>query len=111
MNFSDFEKLIHLMVESNNKISSALETGIDLIEFNETQNQINSLLLHQIMTTEGVDWFNWFLYEKGVIEDGIGRSDMKAFTTINEEEIEIVADTKELHDYLKTNSYFKCDQK
>lgn len=111
MNFSDFKKLIHLMVESNGKIDSALQTGIDLIEFNETQNQINSLLLDQTMTPEGVDWFNWFLYEKGAIEDGIGKSDMKAFTTIDGEEIEIVADVKELHDYLKTNSYFKCDQK
>jgi hypothetical protein len=51
------------------------------------------------------------MYEKGVVTDGVGREDLKAYETINEEEVEIVSNIDDLFDYLKTNKYFKCDQK
>jgi hypothetical protein len=111
MNFSDFEKLISLMVESSGKMDSALGVGIDLIEFTEPHNQTVTFLLSQVLTTDGLDWFNWFLYEKGAINDGIGKSAYKAWATIDGEEVEIVSDVQSLFDYLKTNDYFKCDQK
>jgi hypothetical protein len=111
MILSDFKKLIELSVENSKKIDTALEIGVDLIEYTETHNQIINLLLSQILTVQGLDWYNWFMYEKGVINDGVGREDMKAYSTEGEEEMEIASSVDSLFDYLKTNKYFKCDQK
>lgn len=111
MILSDFKKLIELSVMRSKKIDAAFEVGIDLLDFTDTGNEISNLLLSQILTTNGLDWYNWFMYEKGAINDGIGREDIKAYSTTDEEEVEIIANVDELFDYLKTNKYFKCDQK
>lgn len=111
MILSDFKKLIELSVVRSKKIDAAFEVGIDLIDFTDTGNEISNLLLSQILTTDGLDWYNWFMYEKGAIADGVGREDMKAYSKVNDEEIEIVENVDALFDYLKTNKYFKCDQK
>ena len=111
MILSDFKKLIELSVESSKKTDTAFKIGLDLIDYNETHNQTISLLLNQILTPDGMDWYTWFMYEKGVVTDGVGREDLKAYETINEEEVEIVSNIDDLFDYLKTNKYFKCDQK
>lgn len=111
MDLSEFKKLVELSIIGSKNIDSAMSLGIDLIEYNENSNRLISLLLRQILTPEGIDWYNWFMYEKGAIEDGIGREDIKAYSTENGIEVEIISNVDELFDYLKTNKYFKCDQK
>lgn len=99
------------MVESSAKIGTALEVGIDLIEFTETTSKLNNLLLNQILTPEGLDWFNWFMYEKGAIDGKEAESSLKAYATIDGVEVEIITDAQNLFDYLQTNNYFRCNQK
>jgi hypothetical protein len=103
------------MVASSAKIDKTYEVGIDLIEFVDDYNTTIHFLWSQLLTTDGLDWFNWFMYEKNYLCDGIGNPELQAFhktydpVTSEPIETEIVADLKGLYDYLLENNYFKCE--
>jgi hypothetical protein len=64
---------------------------------------VNSTLWGYILTAEGKDWLDWFLYEKGYISDGVGREDLNAW---DENKNLICEDLKGLYDYLTAKKYF-----
>lgn len=100
MTYNEFKDIVDLMVKHNQKLDSAYKLKINLLEaFEEIDKAIN-LMWDQILTTEGVDWLNWFLYEKGYINDGIGRKDLQAW---DENKNPICEDLKGLYDYLKSS--------
>ncbi len=104
MTFDHFKVIINLMVESSKDLSAAGSLGIDLIDFAENYNQAIHMLWESILSSEGVDWLNWFLYEKNYINDGIGNPEFNAY----HDGEEIVKDLEGLYEYLKENNYFKC---
>lgn len=109
MTFDNFKQIIDSMVKSSSRLDKTHEIGIDLLEFVENYNQSIHFLWGQLLTIEGLDWFDWFMYEKNYIQDGIGNPEMQAFSKTNDEEVEICKDLEGLYEYLKENNYFKCE--
>ena len=108
MDFDKFKLITDQMVKMSSRISSAHTIGLDTIEMVEPFQVAISYLWSEILTPDGFEWLEWFLYEKNYLEDGIGRPDMTAYHTVNDEQIEIVKDLEGLHQYLLENNYFKC---
>jgi predicted protein tyrosine phosphatase len=61
-----------------------------------------SLLWKQVLTKEGIDWLDWFLYEKDYISGNL-RKDLKAWGS---DKKEICKDLKSLYKYLIKEKYF-----
>jgi hypothetical protein len=108
MTYLEFKEIVDLLVYRSQKITKTLELGIDVLEFTEDTSRIITKLLAQLLTPEGLDWFEWFMYEKGAIEDGVGDVEMKAYHTVNGEKTEIIKTLEELYEYLVLNNYIKC---
>lgn len=110
MTFENFKRIVDIMVQNSAKLGGSYELGIDLIEFSEGYNSVIDYLWSQLLTTTGLDWFNWFMYEKNYLCDGVGNPEMQAFSqTSSGEKIEILKDLEGLYKYLTENNYFKCD--
>lgn len=104
MTFEEFKGAVNLMTSHHIKVSKAYDLNIDLIDFCDTQGKLINVLWGHILTEEGLDWFNWFLYEKDGIS-GKPKKDMKAY----DNKKEILKDLKGLYDYLTTQKYFKVN--
>jgi len=110
MTFERFKFITGLMVQNSSRVDKSYDQGIDLVEFVEGYNVVTEYLWGEILTIEGLDWFNWFMYEKNYLQDGIGNPEMNAYHKINDgEQVEIVKDLEGLHQYLVENNYFKCE--
>lgn len=103
MTFEHFEELTQLMREHNKNLSAAHTIGIDLYDICEPQEKLVNSLWNIILTDYGLDWFNWFMYEKNYIQDGVGRPDL----TAHDGDTPICEDLKGLYEYLVKNNYFK----
>lgn len=103
MQYKEFKELVDLMVKHHKKINDAYKLNIDLIDFENDQAVLVNALWGHILTIEGLDWFNWFLYEKDYISNNL-RKDLKA---MDESGKEICKDLKGLHEYLVIQMYFK----
>lgn len=106
MTFEEFKGAVNLMTNHHIKVSMAYDLNIDLIDFCDTQGKLINVLWGHILTEEGLDWFNWFLYEKDGIS-GKPKKDMKAY----DNKKEILKDLKGLYNYLTTQKYFKVNDK
>ncbi len=107
MEYKRFEAIINLMVVHQKKMDDLYELNIDIFDFNNTQEVIIDSLWSEILTEDGKDWLDWFLYEKRYIQDGKGRKDLKAW----KHEKEVCKNLKGLYNFLKTENYFKICQK
>lgn len=110
MTYPEFKEIVDLFIINSQKIRKSYDIGIDLIEFTDTHSTLTTKLLSAIFTTEGLNWFEWFMYEKNYIEDGVGRADINAYSTdiVTGERTEIVTTLDELYEYLLENNYIKC---
>ena len=114
MDFEKFKFVVDLMVKHNQASSQAYKVGIDLIEYDERQSIIINYLFAEILTSEGFEWFEWFMYDKNYIKDGVGNPELTATQEITDpksgetKKIEINQTLEELHQYLTQNNYFKC---
>lgn len=108
MTFEKFKHIVDLMVQNSAKLDRSHENGIDLIDFTEGYSIVINYLWGQILTPEGLDWFDWFMYEKNYLQDGIGNPELTAYSTDSGEEVEIIKDLNGLYEYLIENKYFKC---
>ena len=104
MTFKEFKAVNDLMVSHHIKVSKAYDLNIDLLDFGNEQEGVIDALWNQILTIKGLDWFNWFLYEKDGIS-GKPKKDMKA----HDGKKEICKDLKGIYDYLTTQKYFKIN--
>lgn len=102
MKFEEFKDLTDLMVKHWKGVDKCYNIGIDIHEFLDTQERLVNALWLKILTDEGHDWFNWFMYEKGYINDGVGRADL----TASEDGNPICENLEGLYKYLKDNNYF-----
>jgi hypothetical protein len=78
MTFEEFKAIIDLMVDNSKRVEAIYDLKIDLLEFNDDNQQLVCLLWKQLLNEEGYDWLQWFLYEKNYIHDGKGRKEMNA---------------------------------
>lgn len=105
MRFEKFKEIIDLNVKVTQRLDKAYNLGLELANFFDDYEKINSLLWEEILDSDGVDWINWFLYEKGYIHDGIGKEDLRAF---DENKNEICQDLPSLYELLVEEGCFKC---
>lgn len=104
MTFKEFKTATDYMLEHHKKVISAYKLNIDLIEFSDTQEKLLSMLWRQILTDNGKEWLDWFMYEKDYIEDGKGRKELNAW---DDDGKEICKTLKGLHEYLVINKHFR----
>jgi hypothetical protein len=115
MTFENFKSVLETMHISSVQVSQAYDIGLNVFEFTESYHKTISLLLDSLLTSDGKEWVEWFLYEKNYIHDKIGRSDLKAYheytdpNTGKKIKVEICKDLENLYEYLKENNYFKCE--
>lgn len=108
MTFERFKQAVDQMVQNSDKLDRSYENGIDLIEFTDGYHTVIHYLWGSLLTTEGLDWFDWFMYEKNYLQDGVGNPEMQAFSKTNDDQVEICKDLEGLYNYLNENNYFKC---
>lgn len=104
MTYLEFKELTDLMVKSSNRITQIHELGIDLYEAFEENARLIDRLWANLLTEPGLDWFNWFMYEKDYLHDGVGRLDL---TASDDDNTPICEDLERLYEYLVKNNYFK----
>lgn len=92
-----FLKLIHTLTSVDDSYESLFKLGIDIIDY-PLFNEINSAIydvIKDIYGAEGLDWVEWWTYEKS------SNPELKAFVTNeNGEDIEIRT-IDDLYDYLE----------
>ena len=76
MDLKTFTTLIEGIQSQSNKTHELYKHGVDLLSFNEDyyRDVVHPLML-EAFGKEGVDWIDWYIYEKD------GREDMKAWDT------------------------------
>ena len=116
MKFENFKGIIDQMIENSTKLSAVYSSGIDLVDFVDGYMKANRLLWKELLTDSGLEWLEWFLYEKGYIDDEKGDPELSAyartFDPITKEPIdtEIMQDLNKVYEYFIDNNYFRCEQ-
>ncbi len=64
MTYNTFEKLILELEGVSNRYSKLYDLGVDLMNYDEPLQKINSLLMLEVFGKEGKDWVEWYLYER-----------------------------------------------
>ena len=98
-----FTEYFNLYKDRLKDVDNARLAKVDLIEFNDTLYKSISILWKSILTEEGIDWLEWFYYEKYDFIKDETREDIKAW---NSDKKEICQDLDALYDYLVENKYF-----
>ena len=82
MSYEQFEKLIKNLEKCRERSHSLYQLGVDLMDYDETYQEIISTLMTYAFDVEGKDWIDWYLYEK----PGLGNGEpLKAFDKDNNE--------------------------
>jgi hypothetical protein len=102
MEYNHFKDMTDLMVKHWKSMNDCYKLGIDLHDLLSVQDRLVNALWSKILTQEGVDWFNWFMYEKAYIDDGIGKKELTA--KFNGKSI--CKNLKGLYKFLKENNHF-----
>jgi hypothetical protein len=63
MEYKKFEKMVELLKAHEQKVNSAYDLKIDLIDFTDDLQSVVSILLEEAYGKEGLDWFDWFRFE------------------------------------------------
>lgn len=103
MEFSKFKEYVDILSKLRQENHQLYKIGVNLTEREESYQTLLSILWKEILTDDGINWLEWFLYDKGAI-DGCIREDIKAWDA---EKNEICKDLNGLHKYLKKSGYFK----
>ena len=64
MKYETFEKLILELEIVSKRYSMLYDLGVDLMNYDEPIQKINSLLMLEVFGKEGKDWVEWYLYER-----------------------------------------------
>ena len=103
MDYKNFKSLIDILIEQSKKSSKAHDLGLDLYDYIDSYHRGYKILIREVLNDYGVDWFEWYLYEKKGIT-GKPDKEMKAW---DKDKKEICYDVRSLYNYLKENKYFK----
>jgi hypothetical protein len=94
MTYSEFSVVVETLQKQSDLLSDLYHKNVDLLEFTDPYDAIIRILLTEIYTAEGYDWFTWFCYEN---DFGTGTLDA------NDENGPICYDVKSLWEFLETN--------
>jgi hypothetical protein len=64
MKYETFEKLVIELESASERYSKLYELGVDLLNYDEPNQKINSILMLEVFGKEGKDWIEWYLYER-----------------------------------------------
>lgn len=64
MKYENFEKLIIELENISERYSELYDLGVDLINYDEPNQRIISILMEEIFGKDGKDWIDWYLYER-----------------------------------------------
>jgi hypothetical protein len=64
MNEEKFKSIIEITEKINKNCSSLHSLGVDLMDYNDSYHKIIRLLMSSIFKEEGMDWIDWYLYER-----------------------------------------------
>ena len=94
MTYSEFSCIIETLQKQSDLVGELYIKKVDLLEFADPYDVIIRILLTDIYTAEGYEWFSWFCYEN---DFGTGRLDA------NDENGPICYDIKSLWEFLETS--------
>jgi hypothetical protein len=102
MKYEKFKAIIDYQIGHNNKMDEIYKCKIDLLDvMNDIQRAVE-VLWEELLTEDGNEWLNWYLYEK----DGISGKPQKDFTANDSDGKEICKDLKGLYEFLVKEKYF-----
>jgi len=64
MNEEKFKSIIEITEKINKNCSSLHSLGVDLMDYDDSYHEIIRLLMASIFKEAGVDWIDWYLYER-----------------------------------------------
>lgn len=64
MTFKQFKLVIEKLEKLRERTHEIYQCGIDLLSYNEDYDLTVNTLLQSIFTSEGMDWIEWYLYER-----------------------------------------------
>jgi hypothetical protein len=105
MKYEDLEKYLYILSEQHKKLEELHKLGVDLIDFSDPYMTLTRILWMEILTSEGLDWLEWFIWERGGIE-GKPINEIGAW---DENGNPICKDLKGVYEYLVANNYFKIN--
>jgi hypothetical protein len=94
MTYENFASIVETLQKQSDLVSNLYIMKVDLLEFSDPYDSIISILIKEIYTAEGYDWFSWFCYEN---DFGTGKLDA------NDENGPICYDVKSLWEFLETS--------
>jgi hypothetical protein len=94
MKYSEFSCIIETLQKQSDLVGELYLKKVDLLEFADPYDVIIRILLTDIYTAEGYDWFTWFCYEN---DFGTGTLDA------NDENGPICYDIKSLWEFLENS--------
>jgi len=94
MTYSDFSVIVETLKKQSDLLNDLYHKNVDLFEIVDPYYVVIRILLTEIYTAEGYDWFSWFCYEN---DFGTGTLDA------NDENGPICYDVKSLWEFLETN--------
>jgi hypothetical protein len=105
MEYEKLEKYISILSDQHKKVNQIYKLGVDIIDFTDQYHTLFKMLWGEILTPEGLDWLEWFIWDKGAIEGEI-KEEIGAW---DEDGNPICQDLKGLYEYLNANNYFKVN--
>ena len=103
MKYKKFKEIVDYQISHNNKMDEIYKCKIDLLDvMNDIQRAVECLW-EEVLTEDGDEWLNWYLYEK----DGISGKPREDLTANDKNGKEICKDVKGLYEYLSKQKYFK----
>ena len=64
MRYETFEKLITQLQTNSDRYKKLYDLGVDLLNYDEPNQKAISLLMEELFGKEGMEWIDWFLYER-----------------------------------------------
>jgi len=95
MTYENFASIVETLQKQSDLVNDLYSKKVDLIDFTDPYDGIIRILLTEVYTAEGYDWFSWFCYEN---DFGTGKLDAN-----DENGNPICYDVKSLWEFLETN--------
>jgi hypothetical protein len=96
MNLKTFTRFIEGLEKYQDKRDKAYKLGIDILDFDQDYyREVIRPLMSEVFTEEGMDWINWYLYDRPSLSGG---KDLEAF---DKDSKPICFDIPSLYDTIK----------
>ena len=70
-----FKAILKAIRQERELRATLYKLNIDIINLESGYNEVIQLLIKETYNSEGVDWFNWYVYDKGFTPDLIARDE------------------------------------